>query len=101
MEELDETTKNVTKHIENYKFGIASELIYNFVWHQFADGYIESSKDRREEAQPILEYILKTSLQLLHPYMPFITEDLWQRLKETGSIEGKKDLIVSSWPKAS
>ncbi len=102
LDELKVLKETVTKNIENYHFGIASELIYNFVWHRFADGYVESSKERREEAQPILEQVLKTSLQLLHPFMPYITEELWQKMKESGAIEKKEgDLIVSKWPKPS
>lgn len=101
MKELDLIIKSTSKNLDNYRFSQTAEDLYDFVWHKFADKYIEASKDRREEAQPILEHVLKTSLQLLHPYMPFITEDLWKKLRETGSIEEKEDLIVSSWPKTS
>ena len=101
MKELDLVIKSTSKNLDNYRFSQTAEDLYDFVWHKFADKYIEASKDRREEAQPILEHVLKTSLQLLHPYMPVITEDLWQKLREAGSIEEKEDLIVSAWPKTS
>jgi valyl-tRNA synthetase len=100
VEELGRIIESTTKNLENYRFSQAAEDLYDFVWHKLADKYIESSKNRREEAQPILEQILQTSLQLLHPFMPFITEDLWQKMKDAGSIEKKEgDLIVSNWPK--
>ncbi|MEX0617250.1 MAG: valine--tRNA ligase [Candidatus Woykebacteria bacterium] len=98
LRELDEVVNSVTRGIESYHFGIAAEVLYNFIWHDFADKYIEDSKNRREEAQPILEHVLLTSLKLLHPYMPFITEDLWQKMKEAKMIEEKEDLIVAVWP---
>lgn len=99
LEELDKTIKSINKNLENYRFSQAAEDLYEFIWHKFADKYIENSKNRRGEAQPILEQVLKTSLQLLHPYMPFITEDLWQKMKENGCIEKKEaDLIISPWP---
>jgi valyl-tRNA synthetase len=96
LDELKAAKEAVTKSIEQYHFGIASELIYNFIWHQFADGYIESSKARRGEAQPTLEQVFEESLKLLHPFMPFITEDLWQKLPK-GTKQGES-LMVSPWP---
>ena len=101
LEELNKLIEATTKNLENYRFSQAAEELYDFVWHTFADKYVESSKNRREEAQPILEHVLKTSLQLLHPFMPFITEELWQKLKGVGSAEEKEDLIVAYWPKSS
>ncbi len=101
LEESDKIIEATTKNLENYRFSQAAEDLYDFVWHKLADKYIESSKNRREESQPILEKVLRTSLQLLHPFMPFITEDLWQKMKEAGSIDKKEsDLIVSNWPTA-
>jgi valyl-tRNA synthetase len=94
LNELEETKKDVTKSIENYRFGQAAEDLYKFIWHKFADKYIEHAKTRREEAQPILEKVFEESLQLLHPFMPFITEDLWQRLPN----KKVRSIMVSSWP---
>ena len=101
LDELDKIVGSTTTNIERYRFSQAAEDLYDFIWHKYADKYIESSKNRRLEAQPVLEHVLKTFLELLQPYMPFITEDLWQRMKESGSIEEKEDLIVSAWPKVS
>lgn len=93
MDELNKTIKSVTKNLEEFKLHLASEVLYNFIWHEFADLYIEKSKNRRAKAQPILEYVFKTSLELLHPFMPFITEELWQRLPHKG-----QSIMLTKWP---
>ncbi len=92
-EELDKTIKNVTKNIESFNLHLATEELYEFIWHKFADKYLELTKDRRSEAQPVLEYVFKTSLELLHPFMPFVTEELWQKLPHTG-----KSIMLAKWP---
>jgi len=92
--ELRETTKRVTKALDNYHLNEAVEELYEFVWHKFADIYIEKVKHRNIEARPILEEVLKTSLKLLHPFMPFVTEAIWEELGE------KEMLIISPWPKS-
>ncbi len=94
VEELEKTKKSATKHINEYRFGQAAEEIYDFIWHKFADKYIESSKDRREEAQETLESVLEESLRLAHPFMPFITEDLWQKLPNKKG----ESIMNSPWP---
>jgi len=83
---------------------LAAENIYQFFWHTFCDQYLEMSKKRRSETQPVLLQVLATSLKLLHPFMPFITEQVWQ-LAKTKS-KGKKTsffkeeaLIIAQWPK--
>lgn len=94
--QLDLTIEKVTKNIDKFELHLATDALYEFIWHQFADIYIESTKNRRTEAQPILEYVFRTSLELLHPFMPFITEDLWQKLSHEG-----KSIMLASWPQAS
>ena len=69
-------------------------MLYEFIWHYFADVYIEQSKKRREEAQPYLEHILKTMLILLHPFMPFITEELYLQLPNH-----LESIMLEKWPK--
>ena len=96
LEELDKTIKSVTKNLESFQLHLATEALYEFIWHDFADKYIESTKSRRAEAQPVLEYVLKTSLELLHPFMPFLTEDLWQKLPHV-----KKSIMTTDWPSIS
>ena len=94
-EELKKTKAEVTKAIEGYRFGLAAEEIYDFFWKKFADKYIEHTKSRREEAQETLEEILEESLRLLHPFMPFITEDIWQKLPNKKG----ESVMVAPWPK--
>lgn len=91
-EELEATTKKVTKALDGYRLNEAVEEIYEFVWHKFADVYLEKTKSRRAEAQATLEFVLKESLKMLHPFMPFVTEAIWEELGE------KKMLITSPWP---
>ncbi len=93
MEKLEQVKTTVTKALDQYRFHDASENLYEFIWHEFADKYIEATKTRRAEAQPILEYVFRTSLELLHPFMPFITEELWQKLPHIG-----QSIMVTSWP---
>jgi len=90
--ELTTTIKKVTKALDTYRLNEAAAELYEFIWHKFADVYLEKVKGRRAEAQPTLELVLKNSLQLLHPFMPFVTEALWQELGE------KELLITSPWP---
>ncbi len=94
VNELNKTIKIVTTSLEKYQFNDASEAIYEFIWHKFADIYIEKTKSRRKEAQQTLEYVLEESLKLLHPFMPFITEEVWQKLNK------EKPLIITPWPKS-
>ncbi|OGE16009.1 valine--tRNA ligase [Candidatus Daviesbacteria bacterium RIFCSPHIGHO2_01_FULL_37_27] len=93
IEELNKTISSVTKNLESFKIHLAIDELYEFIWHKFADIYIEKSKDRRVEAQPTLEYVLKTSLELLHPFMPFVTEELWQKLAHE-----EKSIMITAWP---
>ncbi len=89
---LNATIEKVTKNLESFQLHLAIDELYDFVWHKFADSYVEWSKKRRTDAQPCLEYVFKTCLELLHPFMPFITEELWQKLHEGDSI------MVTKWP---
>lgn len=94
LDDLKKVRTFVTTAIDNYRFSQAAEELYDFVWHRFADIYIESTKDRRRQAQPVLEAVLQESLQLLHPFVPYITEEIWQKLpKKKG-----ESIMVSSWP---
>ena len=91
---LNATIEKVTKNLEYYQLHLATEELYDFIWHKFADSYVEWSKKRRAQAQPCLEYVFRTSLELLHPFMPFITEELWQKLPHEG-----KSIMLAKWPK--
>ncbi|MBL7171188.1 MAG: valine--tRNA ligase [Candidatus Omnitrophica bacterium] len=95
---MNEEIKEVNSLLDAYRFHEASSSLYEFVWHELCDWYVEFIKPglnskEKESFLVILAYVLKRSLKLLHPFMPFITEELWHELKL-----GKGDLIVSSWP---
>ncbi len=95
LKELHKTIKKMNLLMANYRYGQAAELVYHFFWHKFCDKYIESTKDRREQAQPILLKVLTTSLKLLHPFMPFVTEEIYQKLPLK---EKKKSISIEHWP---
>jgi len=92
----------VTKALEKYEIGLAAQKIHDFIWDEYCDWYIEMVKPRlygvniesRKEAQKVLLHVLENILKLLHPFMPFITEEIWQYLPGRG-----KPLIISEWPK--
>lgn len=96
IKNLNSTIQQVTKNIDRFQLHLAAETLYNFIWHQFADIYIEKSKQRRQEAQSTLEYVLKSCLVLLHPFMPFLTEELWQKVDGEKKL---KSIMEASWPK--
>jgi len=101
LELLDQTVKSVNQKMKKYRFGQALEEIYQFFWHQFCDQYLEGIKERPQEALPVLIAVLITSLKLLHPFAPFITEAAYQELrKKLGKTQLSKEgfLTVSSWP---
>lgn len=92
---MDSLAESVTKNIENYKFGEASHELYDFIWHDFADKYIEETKDKNDkETKDILAYLLLNCLKLLHPFMPFVTEEIYSKLP----LKDKKLLMIESWP---
>jgi valyl-tRNA synthetase len=97
--DLEQLIKDVTAHIEQYRFDLAADKIYHFIWHRFADEYVESSKKRIEDGDKIpliiLRYVYFNCLKLLHPFMPFITEEVWQRFPR----KFDQPLIISLWPK--
>ncbi len=96
LKEFEKIKKTANKNIEQYKFGHALREIYDFFWHEFCDVYIEEIKKLpTKENKKILVFILTESLKLLHPFMPFITEEIWSMLP----IKGKKLLIIEQWPK--
>ena len=96
--------REVTENIDKYELGIAADKLYSFIWDNFCDWYIELCKTRlmnqenaeaSQRAQKVLGYVLSGTLQLLHPFMPFITESIWQALPHEGP-----SIMVSQWPKA-
>ncbi len=109
IKELNQLVQQVTMLINRCRFDLAAEKIYHFVWHRFADQYIEYSKKRLfkkdEVALSVLRHVYLNCLKLLHPFMPFVTEEIWSRLKII-SVEdprrkasGHVPLIISDWPR--
>ena len=98
---LNDLTAAVNENLEKYELGIAAQKIYDFIWDRFCDWYIELTKPRlssedqtvRENAQKVLLFTLTQLLKLLHPFMPFITEEIFQALPHEGEA-----LIIASWP---
>ncbi len=96
----NQTVREVSDNIEKFELGIAVQKVYDFIWDVFCDWYIELAKPRLlsggEEAQAtrqVLVYVLTRALALLHPFMPFITEEIWQSLPHEG-----ESLMVAPWP---
>ena len=88
---------DVTRNIDQYELGLAASKLNDFIWENFCDWYIEIAKTRLqtgdENVQKVLCYVLSGAMQLLHPFMPFITETIWQALPHEGP-----SVMVSSWP---
>ncbi|KKR78205.1 MAG: hypothetical protein UU23_C0002G0032 [Candidatus Curtissbacteria bacterium GW2011_GWA1_40_9] len=95
LDELDKTIKKVTKHLDSLELHLAVDALYEFVWHEFADKYIELTKEKRDDAQPTLEHVLKQVLILLHPFMPFLTEELYQKFDVK-----RESIMQETWPTA-
>ncbi|MFA4838627.1 MAG: valine--tRNA ligase [Candidatus Neomarinimicrobiota bacterium] len=104
LNRLNHTIRSVDKNLKKYRFDEVARNIYDFVWSDFCDWYIELIKDRLYKKSPeekrtaltVAVYVLKNFLKLLHPYAPFITEEIYQKIKSAD----ESDIIVSSWPKA-
>ena len=102
LSRYNQTVSDVTRNLERFELGEAGRAIYEFIWNEFCDWYIELSKARlynkednraRQTAQSVLCYVLENTLKLLHPFMPFITEEIWQHIPHKGD-----SIIVASWP---
>ncbi len=92
MDALALTARRVTQALDTYDFAEASQLLYAFIWYQVCDVYIEIAKDKAPTRAPILNSVLATCMQLIHPIMPFVSEELGHRLGSDGLIER------SAWP---
>ena len=101
---LHQVSDDITKALEGYRFNDAANLCYQFVWHEFCDWYLEMVKmglygddeERRQSSRYILQTALIGVLKLLHPFMPFVTEDIWQRLPGT-----ERSIMVAPFPEPS
>ena len=97
LEKLESLIKKVDINIEKYRFAQSADSIYHFMWNDVADDYIEQVKGRedKEIALSVLKHVLTTGIKLLHPFMPFITEVLWENIPGVD----EKPLMTASWPK--
>jgi len=93
LRKLQHSTELIGKHLDNYRFGEAYDVLYHFIWDDVADWYIEASKT--QASREVLGYVLESILKITHPFAPFVTETIWQTLySNTDSL-----LITSNWPK--
>ena len=98
---FNNTAKEVTANLERFELGIAVQKLYDFLWNEFCDWYIEISKIRlnsddeaaAQNARQVLVWVMSGTVKLLHPFMPFITEEIWQALPHDG-----KTIMMAGWP---
>jgi len=102
LTKLSETTKSVERELENYRFNDAAKAIYQFIWNEFADWYLEFSKQRiykgteeeKRTAVSVLITVLRDTMKLLHPIMPFLTEEIYQKLPNKDA----ESIVIAKWP---
>ncbi len=103
LSRLNATIAHVNEEFEKYNFGESGRAMYDFIWNDFCDWYIEISKEAlqsddtklKKNTEQILAYVLNQTLKLIHPVMPFVTEYLWQKMPHTG-----KSIVTASYPEA-
>ncbi len=101
LHRLNETVRDVTRLMDQYEFGETGRLLYNFIWDDLCDWYIEFAKlslygtdtEAKASTQAVLAYVLDRTLRLIHPFMPFISEEIWQHLPHNGET-----IMLSEWP---
>ena len=101
LSKYNDVVKTVTENLDKYELGVALSNLYDFIWESFCDWYIELVKPRlfdkenptAKTAQYVLTYVLSNTMKLLHPFMPFITEEIWQHLPHEG-----ESIMISDWP---
>ena len=101
LNRYNELVREVTENLDKFELGIAVSKLYDFIWDEYCDWYIELVKPRlydaecpsNRTAQQVLSYVLSNTLKLLHPFMPFITEEIWQQLPHEG-----ESIVIAEWP---
>jgi valyl-tRNA synthetase len=109
ISQLQRTEAEVTRQLDQFRFDLAAQALYEFIWNQYCDWYLELSKpvlwdetapvERQRGTRRTLVRVLEVALRLAHPFMPFITEEIWQRLAPLAGIEGKT-IMLQPWPVA-
>ncbi|MCF0124096.1 MAG: valine--tRNA ligase [Ruminiclostridium sp.] len=105
LSKLNTVIAEVTENMDHYELGVAAQKIYDFIWDTYCDWYIEMTKPRLQgedeaakvQAQQVLCYVLTDILKLLHPFMPFLTEEIWQALPHEADCK-EKFLMLQQWP---
>jgi len=108
LHKLNAVIPEMTENMDKYELGVAAQKIYDFIWDDYCDWYIEMTKPRlqgedegaKERAQQVLCYVLTQMLKLLHPFMPFITEEIWQALPREAEAREGSFLMLSQWPES-
>ena len=95
--ECDNLAGDITDDMKNYRLHLASEKIYHYIWHRLADEILEESK-QDPTLLPTTYYLLQNSIKLLHPFMPFITEEIWSDLKSDSDSGQSSLLMIEPWP---
>ena len=102
LSKLNDTIKKVSESYDEYRFNESANNLYHFVWHEFCDWYLEMAKNdlyqkenprRREITQQVMLHVMKSFLELLHPIMPFVTEEIWQKLPGAG-----ESIVITKFP---
>ena len=94
VSKFNRVARDMTENLERFELGVAVQKVYDFMWGDFCDWYIELSKGRMDDGnRRVLCWVLGNTLKLLHPFMPFITEEIWQSLPHEGEA-----IMVSKWP---
>ena len=105
LSKLNRVVKEVTENMDAYELGVACAKVYDFIWSDYCDWYIEFTKARLQgedeeakiQAQQVLVYVLTETLKLLHPFMPFLTEEIWQALPREAGCQ-VRFLMLDAWP---
>ena len=108
---LDQAIRELTQALNDYKFNEAAQVLYRFFWSEFCDWYIESCKPtlqstdepRKANTLAVTDFVLSNTLRLFHPFLPFITEELWQGMgfhQELPENQGGKTIMFANWPKS-
>ncbi len=107
MSRMHNMIAEVSRHINEYRLDLAAQRLYEFIWNEYCDWYLELSKpvlqsgsaEEQNATRYTLLHVLETSLRVLHPIMPFITEEIWQRLREPLALEGES-IMLQAYPQA-
>ena len=103
---LQRTVSSVSSAFDSYRFDLAATAAYHFVWNEYCDWYLEIAKlelrdpAQKARAQHTLATVLETALRLLHPFMPFITEELWEKIAPLAGAEKRESVMLAEWPLA-